>query len=111
MADTFSEETKSAQLQYTFDEGDRNYVLYLEGVGEDSTETTGDFRLLVGINAPEVLQGRAKPWGRSIVKEPIEVRTAIQLDQITSISQISQNFSVVGNLFMEWIDPFLCLQP
>jgi len=41
-ADTFSEETNSAQLQYTFEEGDRNYVLYLEGVGEDGIETTVD---------------------------------------------------------------------
>ena len=62
-ADTFSEETKSAQLQYTFEEGDRNYVLHLEDVGEDSTETTGDFRLLIGIDAPEVLQGKARPLG------------------------------------------------
>jgi hypothetical protein len=55
LTDTFSEKTKSAQLQYTFQEGDRNYTLYMEGVGEDDTETTGDFRILVGINAPEVL--------------------------------------------------------
>jgi len=110
-ADTFSEETKSAQLQYTFEKGDRNYVLHLEGVGKDSTETTGDFRLLVGIDAPEVLQGKARPWGRSIVREPIKVRTAIQLDQITSISQKAQNFNVVGNLFMEWIDPSFAFSP
>ena len=106
-----SEETKSAQLQYTFDEGDRNYALYLEGVGEDSTETTADFRLLVGIDAPEVLQGKARPWGRSIVREPIEVRTAIQLDQITNIDQKAQNFNMVGNLFMEWVDPSFAFSP
>jgi len=65
----------------------------------------------LSIDAPEVLQGKARPWGRSIVREPIEVRTAIQLDQITGIDQKAQNFSVVGNLFMEWIDPSFAFSP
>jgi len=109
--DNPSEEGKSTQLQYTFEEGGRNYLLYLKSIGEDSIETTEDFRLLVGIDAPEVLHGKDRPWGRPIVREPIEVRTAIQLDQITDVNQKAQNFSVVGNLFMEWIDPSFAFSP
>jgi hypothetical protein len=33
------------------------------------------------------------------------------LDQITGINQKAQNFSVVGNLFMEWIDPSFAFSP
>ena len=60
---------------------------------------------------PRYYRGKPGPWGRSIVREPIEVRTAIQLDQITSINQKAQNFNVVGNLFMEWTDPSFAFSP
>jgi hypothetical protein len=35
----------------------------------------------------------------------------MQLDQITNINQKAQNFTMVGNLFMEWVDPSFAFSP
>ncbi len=43
--------------------------------------------------------------GRPIIREPIEVEIALSIDQITDIDQKKENFTVVGNLWMKWIDP------
>ena len=36
--------------------------------------------------------------------KPIEVRIAIQVDQITEVNQKAENFAVVGNFIMIWQD-------
>jgi hypothetical protein len=109
--DNVSGEQESAHLQYTFKDEGRNYVLHLKGAGEGGAVSAGGFRLMVGKNAPEVLEGKAKPRGRPLVKKPIEVRVAVQLDQITNVNQKSQNYGAVGNLFMQWVDPAFAFSP
>jgi hypothetical protein len=101
----------SAMLQHTFKEKSPNASLRLEGVGEGDRMTTGGFRLQIGLNTPGVTTGKAKSRGRPLVREPIEVQVGIQLDQISSIDQKAENFTIVGNLFLKWVDSELVFNP
>ncbi|MFC2023705.1 hypothetical protein ACFLT5_03095 [Chloroflexota bacterium] len=102
-----------ASLQYTFPSEDgQNYWLEIASWGEGDKTTAGDYRLLVGVNAPEVLTGVADAeGGRDVVLEPIEVRVGATLEQIVDVNQQSEFFTAVGSLQMEWIDPALAFNP
>jgi hypothetical protein len=100
-----------AQLQYHFKEDVRNFSLHISGGFADSPKTSGAYRLLVGINAPEVLEGKVTPVGNAIIREPIRVGVAIQMDQITDVNQRGENFGVVGTLHMNWLDPDFAFNP
>jgi hypothetical protein len=101
----------TAALQHTFKEKSPNASLRLKGVGEGDSVTTGGFRLLVGLNTPEVEAGKAKPRGRPLIREPIEVQVGIQMDQISDINQKAENFTIVGNLFLKWVDSDFVFNP
>jgi hypothetical protein len=76
-----------ATLEYTFDDDTANSRLSISGSGEAGTITTGDYRLLVGVNAPDVLTGTAMSMGEAILQQPIEVRVGVKLDQIANVDQ------------------------
>ncbi len=102
-----------ATLQYTFPSDDgQNYWLEIASWGEGEKVTSGDYRLLVGVNAPEVLTGSADTeGGRDVVLEPIEVRVGTKVEQIVDVNQQSEFFEAVGSLQMEWTDPALAFNP
>ncbi len=102
-----------ASLQYTFPSEDgQNYWLEIASWGEGQEATAGDYRLLVGVNAPEVLTGSADTeGGRDVVLEPIEVRVGTKVEQIVDVNQQSEFFKAVGSLQMEWTDPDLAFNP
>jgi hypothetical protein len=102
----------NATLQYTFgNDSKNNYLRIQSGIGELGNFTIGDYRLLLGINAPEVLTGEAKTVGRAIALKPIEVKTAIQLEQLTGVDQKQASFGVIASLWMAWTDPSLAFSP
>ena len=107
----FSGSDSFASLEYTFDSDASNMRIDIEACCEDGPATQGDFRLLVGANAPEVLNGQADPTGGSVVKEPILVNISTILQQITNVDQKAENFGVVATLDMEWFDPRLAFSP
>lgn len=43
--------------------------------------------------------------------QPVEVKVAFQLDQITDVDQKEENFSVVGNFIMGWEDKSFAFDP
>jgi hypothetical protein len=102
----------NATLQYTFENDSKNnYLRIRSGISEHGNFTTGNYRLLLGINAPEVLTGEAKTRGRDIAIKPIEVKTAIQLEQLTGVDQKQASFGVIAGLWMTWTDPTLAFSP
>lgn len=98
-------------LQYTFPVEGPNYRLEIESCCGDEEATTGDYRLLVGVNAPEVLTGKAKPEGRVVVRDPIEVKVGVKVEQIIEVNQESEFFTSVASLQMEWTDLALAFNP
>ena len=100
-----------ASLQYTFPAEAENYRLELTSCCGDERITSGDYRLLVGFNAPEVLTGQAESDGRAVIQEPVEVRTGVRVEQIIDVNQQQEFFTAVSSLQMEWADPALAFNP
>jgi len=124
----------SAALQYTFEEGGPNFRLEIERVGEtvsaqqdlgqateelvgsqaegrDEEIAADTYRLLAGLNAPEVLTGQAATVGRPILQEPLRVNVGVRLQQITDVDQKAENYGAVVSIRIEWDDPRLAFSP
>jgi Neurotransmitter-gated ion-channel ligand binding domain len=100
-----------ARLQYTFKEEAHNFSLGISGTVEQGQKTSGRYRLLIGLNAPEVSDGKGQPVGRPLLRQPIQVGVGIRMDQITEINQRGENFGVVGDLSLAWEDPAFAFNP
>ena len=100
-----------ASLQYTFPGEANNYRLEISSCCEGEQSAAGDYRLLVGVNTPEVLTGQAEFGGRPVVREPIDVQIGLKLQQIVDVNQANEYFSAVGSLQMEWVDPAMAFNP
>jgi hypothetical protein len=96
-----------ASLEYHFPDGGSNYRLNISG----AENSTGDYRLLLGRNAPEVLSGQAAPGEGLIVRQPIQAEVGVRLDQITDVDQKAENYGAVISLRIEWTDPVLAFSP
>ena len=101
-----------AALQYTMTESAVGYTLEVRAAAlPDGTVTEGDYRVLVGINAPDVLSGQAQPQGGTVLEAPIEAQTGLRILRISAVNSQDENFSVVGSLRMDWTDPALAFSP
>jgi hypothetical protein len=107
----FPGQQTSATLQYTFEDDSSNNRLDVFSCPEGGPCTAGDFRLLVGINEPQVLTGEAASAGQPVLRQPTEVRVGIRMQQITDVDQKAENFGVVASLQVEWQDPALAFSP
>jgi hypothetical protein len=107
----FSGGKANATLEYSFDRPASNCRLKISGQRPDGTITAGDYRILLGIDAPEVLTGKGVGKGRRVLKGPIPVKIGIKMQQITHVEQKAENFGVVATLMMEWQDPALAFNP
>ncbi len=99
----------SATIEYSFDQEVDGYKLELTGIGVGDEDSK--YRMLLGLNTPEVLSGNAEPTGNPIVEESISVEIGLQLLQIVKIEQENQRFTVVADILMEWDDPQLAFNP
>ncbi len=104
-------EQRSATLEFTFPERGCNYVLEISGCCEEGGVSEGEYRLLAGVNTPEVLMGEAATKGKPVFLEPTEVQVGVKLEQITEVDQVSENFSAVASIKMSWVDPKLAFRP
>jgi len=100
-----------AMLQYQLPRNAERYRLRISSQGPTGEATAGHYRLLIGLNAPEVLEGKGEPTGTALLREPIPVNIGIKLSQITEVNQKSENFGVVATLVMTWRDPALAFNP
>ena len=102
----------SGQLSYEVDDTDGlNFQLEVNRGEIADLETAGEFRLLVGIDEPDVLSGAAEATGDSILLKPIQVDIGLKIHQITEIDQQAENFGIVASLKLEWNDPALAFSP
>jgi len=102
---------RSGSFKYTFKDGGRNYTLEVSSCCKGEKVTTGGYRLLVGVNTPEVLTGKAVNFGNPVIRRPIEVQVGVKLQQIIQVDQQSEFFHVVATMQMEWTDPALAFSP
>lgn len=100
-----------ATLQYRLPAEAEGYRLQISSRAAEGQLTTGNYRLLLGLNAPEVLTGEGESTGRDILREPIPVNIGVKLQQITNVDQKAENFGVVASLVMHWSDPALAYDP
>ena len=110
-AGNLSGEQRSATLKFTFPEQGLNYALEISGCCEEGGASTGEYRLLAGVNTPEVLMGEAATKGKPVFLEPTDVQVGVKLEQITDVDQVSENFGIVATIKMNWIDPKLAFTP
>ena len=100
----------ATSLQYTVDDLGRNYRLEIEACcGDEIGE--GSYRLLVGVNEPDVLSGRTPSTSQPVVMTAIPVAVGVKLQQIVAVEQASEYFTAVASLQMEWDDPSLAFDP
>ncbi|MFV9631026.1 MAG: hypothetical protein ACNYWM_08170 [Methanosarcinales archaeon] len=95
----------NATFYYLFEEDSSNCKLHITADG-----TEGDYCLLMGVNAPEVLTGDAEARGKPVLKDPIEVQIGVTLDQF-NMDQKNEKFFAVAALRMNWHDPLLAFSP
>jgi hypothetical protein len=100
-----------AVLQQRLPQMAERYRLGVTSQGPDGKATAGSYRLLIGLNAPEVMNGKGEPTGREIVREPIPVSIGVKMQQLTGVNQKSENFGVVATVLMHWRDPRLAFDP
>ncbi len=96
-----NDDHSSVSFAYYVEEGGDHYDLY---VGNRDGQTTGKFRLVIGIDSPTVLEGHAHLIGDPIIKASTPIDIGVELLQITDVSQKSENFGVVAILRAEWTD-------
>jgi hypothetical protein len=109
--DNFSGKKTRAALQYTFNDDASNFKIRIASCCDGGTTTTGDYRLLVGLNDPDVLTGEAAVTGEPVFQQPIEVQIGIKIDHIASIDQKAKNFTALVNRRVQWTDPQLAFSP
>jgi Neurotransmitter-gated ion-channel ligand binding domain len=101
----------NASLKYTFPEGGISYDLDITAAKQDGVVTSGDYRLLAGVNAPQVTEGDAQPNSQNVLRTPIEVKAGFKLQEIIAIDQQNEIMDTVGTVKLEWTDPALAFSP
>jgi hypothetical protein len=100
-----------ASFQQALPEGGSNYTLDIRAASSNGLSTSGDFKLQVGINAPEVLEGQGQPNSENVMILAIPVKVGLKLQQIVNIDQPNEIMNDVGTLRLDWTDPALAFNP
>ncbi len=110
-AGNLSGQDTTASFEYAFSERSENSVLEIYTGTVEGSVQQGEYRLLVGLNQPDVLAGSAELTELTVLREPIEVKIGVKLQQIIDVNFQDEFFSVVASMRMEWTDPALAFSP
>jgi len=110
-SDNLTGQEAAAELYYRVPHDANNYKLEVMAPAGGEMTAPLDYRLLVGINEPDVASGEAAPAGLPVVAEPTQVRIGVKLQQITNVEQASERYGAVATLEMAWQDPALAFSP
>jgi hypothetical protein len=99
-------------LEHRLAEGGSGYTVEITGApGADGGPTSGEYRAVVGFNAPAVLQGESAPDAPPSLLRPIPVQVGVMIDRISEVDSAGEDFTVIGSLRMDWQDPNLAFSP
>ncbi|UCD35768.1 MAG: hypothetical protein JSU90_02735, partial [Nitrospiraceae bacterium] len=107
----YSGQESRVSMKYLFEQSAQDVKIKISGLQPDGTDAEGDYRLLVGSGAPEVMLGTGVDTARPALKRPIPVKIGIKLHQIAGVDQKNENFTVVATLFMKWHETSLAFNP
>jgi hypothetical protein len=111
-AANISGQETTAVLEFTMPEEATGYTLEISGApGADGQPATGEFRALIGLNAPQVRTGEAEVIGRPLLKEAIDVQVGVMIDRISEVDSAGESFTIIGSIRMDWQDPNLAFSP
>ncbi len=93
-------------------EGGSGYTIEIAGAqGADGTPTAGEYRTVVGFNAPGVLKGEAVTGAPPSLRLPTPVQGGVKIDRISEVDSAGEDFTVIGSVRLEWQDPDLAFSP
>jgi hypothetical protein len=102
----------SVTLERKLPEGGSGYTVEITGApGADGTPTTGEYRAVVGFNAPGALQGEIAAGAPPSLKLPTPVQVGVKIDRISEVDSAGEDFTVIGSVRMDWQDPNLAFSP
>ena len=101
------ETTNVATFSYSVEESTSGLKISLGDRRMDIPSEGKEYILVAGINAPEVLQGDVVTKGVDVFQRDQNVKIGMLIEQIVSVDQRRENFTVVGTLQMLWKDPNL----
>ena len=111
-AANISGQETTAVLEFTLPEEAVGYTLEISGApGSDGRPAAGEFRALIGLNAPQVRTGEAEVTGRPLLKEAIDVQVGVMIDRISEVDSAGESFTIIGSARMDWQDPNLAFSP
>jgi len=105
------ESSNSVMLNYVSSVGASGLNISLDGSHSTNFPEGGKYRIIAGINAPEVLHSDTVDRGLPVFQETGNVKIGLSIDQIVNVDQQSENFTVVGSLQMIWQDSALAFSP
>jgi len=108
---TIDKPGSSVEFNYTSEEDIGELVVHVDGTDGPIDSAEGAYRLLVGINAPGLVEGGDRTAGSSVLRESDLITVGLAVDQIVGVDQRSENFTVVGTLKLSWQDPKLSFSP
>lgn len=101
-----------ARLRHHLISGGVNHVVEVSASpAPDGQPATGAFRLVIGLNEPDVLVDAVSSNGTSVVQAPIPVQVGVRLNRITGVDNKEESFTMLGSVRMDWRDPAYAFSP
>ncbi len=107
----YNEDTTQGWFEFYLPEGGSGYQVEISAASVDGVPTSGEYRLLVGRNVPDVLTGSVPEQGQPFLRLPIVVDVGAKLQQITDVDQTAENYGGVYAIQLKWQDPALAFNP